>query len=261
MNIIKPALVSLLLLSVGGSAIALGINDSKPVKSATSTTAFNKTAIQNKLSQNLGLTAESIKPSELAGLAEVLTEQGLFYVSFDGDYILQGKLYGLANNNVVNHTEESLAKVRVEGIKKFEKNMIVYPAKNEKHVVTVFTDITCGYCRKLHEQMDAYNELGITIKYLAYPREGIRNNRTGEYTQGFKDLRSVWCHENPEEALTKAKSGGSVANRICESPIAEEFTFGRQIGVSGTPAIIFDNGMMLPGYRPPHDLAQILNNI
>jgi len=260
MNMIKPVLVSLLLLSIGGSAIALGVNDTKiSTKSTSTSSAFDKQAIKNKLSQSLGLSAGSIEPSAMPGLAEVLTDQGLLYVSFDGNYILQGKLYGVGNE-VINHTEESLAQVRVNGVKTFSNDVIVYPAKNEKHVVTVFTDITCGYCRKLHEQMDDYNNLGITVKYLAYPRSGIKD-RTGDYSQGFKDLRSIWCHEKPEEALTKAKSGSNVANRICESPIEAQFNFGRQIGVNGTPAIIFDNGMMLPGYQPPEKLAQILNSL
>lgn len=257
---IKPALISLLLLSVGGSAIALGVDSSKEnIKAKSITQSFDKQAIQNKLSQKLGLTSSNIKLSVMPGLAEVITEQGLFYVSLDGNYILQGKLYGVGND-IINHTEDSLAQVRIDGVKRFSKDMIVYPAKNEKHVVSVFTDITCGYCRKLHEQIKDYNDLGITVKYLAYPRAGVKD-QSGDYSQGFKDLRSIWCHENPAEALTKAKSGNNVANRICESPIEDEYKFGRQIGVSGTPAIIFENGMMMPGYQPPEKLAQILNNI
>jgi thiol:disulfide interchange protein DsbC len=259
MNILKPVLISLLLLSVGGSAIALGVNDTSSSKKLKTTQSFDAASLKNKLSNTLGINASHITASPMPGVAEVVTEQGLIYVSYDGSYILQGKLYGLGDD-IVNYTEESLAKVRVEGVKNFADGMITYPAKNEKHVVTIFTDITCGYCRKLHEQMDEYNDLGITVKYLAYPRSGVKD-QTGDYSQGFKDLQSIWCHEKPEEALTKAKNGSGVAQRICKSPVEAEFNFGRQVGVSGTPAIIFENGMMIPGYQPPQKLAQILNSI
>lgn len=221
--------------------------------------SFDESALKIKLSRKLGLEISTIKTSPMPGLAEVITNQGLFYVSYDGEYFIQGKLFGVGKN-VINHTEESLAQVRVDGMKKFSNDMIVFPAKNEKHVVTIFTDITCGYCRKLHNQMEDYNNEGITVRYLAYPRSGITDG-SGQPSQGFKDLRSIWCHENPKEALTKAKSGTSVAQRICDKPIEAEFEFGRQVGVNGTPAIIFANGMMIPGYQPPDKLAEILANL
>ena len=213
-------------------------------------------AVKAKLTQSLGFNVASIKPSKMAGMVEVLTDQGLFYASADGNFLLHGKMYGLGDT-VSNLTEESLAQVRVDGMVKFTDSMIVYPAKNEKHVVTVFTDITCGYCRKMHEQMDAYNDKGITVRYLAYPRAGVKD-RNGGYSQGFKDLRSIWCHEDAQSALTKAKSGSTVAARICEMPIEEEFNFGRQVGVTGTPAIILENGMMVPGYQDPDKLFTLL---
>jgi len=217
------------------------------------------TAVKAKLTQTLGFEIASIKASPMAGVVEVITDQGLFYASADGNFLLHGKMYGLGEN-VSNLTEESLAKVRIDGMAKFTDAMIVYPAKNEKHVVTVFTDITCGYCRKMHEQMADYNNKGITIRYLAYPRAGVKD-RAGRYSQAFKDLRSIWCHEDPQSALTKAKSGSSVAARICDMPIEEEFDFGRQVGVSGTPAIMLADGMMIPGYQDPDKLLMLLEAV
>ncbi|AZQ85197.1 bifunctional protein-disulfide isomerase/oxidoreductase DsbC [Colwellia sp. Arc7-635] len=213
-------------------------------------------AVKAKLTKSLGFNIASIKPSPMDGVVEVITDQGLFYASADGNFLLHGKMYGVGES-VSNLTEESLAQVRVEGMEKFSESMIVFPAKNEKHVVTVFTDITCGYCRKMHEQMADYNDKGITIRYLAYPRAGVKD-RSGQYSQGFKDLRSIWCHENPQQALTKAKTGSSVAARICDKPIEDEFNFGRQVGVTGTPAIMLANGMMVPGYQEPSKLFMLL---
>lgn len=216
-------------------------------------------AIKAKLTQTLGFNIASIKTSPMTGVVEVLTDQGLFYASADGNFLLHGKMYGLGES-VSNLTEESLAQVRIEGMAKFSDAMIVYPAKNEKYVVTVFTDITCGYCRKMHEQMADYNDKGITVRYLAYPRSGVKD-RSGRYSQGFKDLRSIWCHEDPNSALTKAKSGSNVAARVCEKPIEEEFDFGRQVGVTGTPAIILSDGMMVPGYQEPDKLLMLLETV
>ncbi len=216
-------------------------------------------AVKAKLTQTLGFDVASIKLSPMAGVVEVITDQGLFYASADGNFLLHGKMYGISES-VSNLTEESLAQVRVDGMVKFTDAMIVYPAKNEKHVVTVFTDITCSYCRKMHEQMADYNDKGITIRYLAYPRAGVKD-RAGRYSQAFKDLRSIWCHEDPQQALTKAKSGANVAARICDMPIEDEFNFGRQVGVTGTPAIMLADGMMIPGYQDPNKLLMLLETV
>ncbi|MDG1753100.1 MAG: bifunctional protein-disulfide isomerase/oxidoreductase DsbC [Thalassotalea sp.] len=216
--------------------------------------------IKAKLAGSINLDIKSIKASPFPSMVEVITNQGLFYASKDGKFLVQGKLYGIGSDDVVNHTEDSLSLLRIEGLKEFSNDMIVYPAKEEKHQITVFTDITCGYCRKMHKQIDEYNDLGITVKYMAYPRSGVKD-QLGRLSQGFKDLQSIWCHEEPSVALTKAKLGSSVAQRICESPVEAEFDFGRQIGVNSTPAIIFPNGMLLPGYREPKDLIKILESI
>lgn len=194
--------------------------------------------------------------TQLPGIALVVTNQGLFYTSYDGEFFIQGKVYKVGEN-VTNLADESLAKIRLDGMEKFSKDMIIFPAKDEKHVVTVFTDITCGYCRKLHDQMADYNARGITVRYLPYPRSGMYD-QSGALSQGYQDLRSIWCNEDPKSALTKAKSGSGVAHRICDKPIEAEFNFGRQIGVNGTPAIILANGTMLPGYQDPAKLAEIL---
>lgn len=214
--------------------------------------------LKEKINSSIGLTVVKVEETALPGIALLVTNQGLFYASYDGEFFIQGKVYNLGAT-VTDIGEESLAKVRLEGLKNFEDNMIVYKAESEKYVVSVFTDITCGYCRKMHEQMADYNARGITFRYLAYPRAGI-NDQNGNLTQGFKDLRSVWCSEDNATALTKAKSGTGIAYRICEAPIEAQFKFGRQIGVSGTPAIIFSNGMMVPGYQPPAQLEELLKN-
>ena len=215
--------------------------------------------LKAKLKLTLGMDVEQVSKTPIPGIALVVTNKGLFYASYDGNYFIQGKVYSIGET-VINLADESLARLRVEGMEKFSDDMIVYPAKDEKHVVTVFTDITCGYCRKMHEQIAAYNDNGITIRYLAYPRSGIFD-QNGGLTKGFQDLRSIWCNEDPNAALTKAKLGSGVAQRICNKPVEEEFNFGRQVGVNGTPAIMLANGMMIPGYQAPKQLTRILEEL
>jgi len=240
-------------LFVSASTIAIGQNS--PVNIAS----FNAKQIKTKLITTLGVEIIDVKKTPMAGLAEVATNQGLFYTSFDGEYLIQGKLYSLGKE-VANLTEKSLAYFRVTGMERFEDDMIVFQAKIEKHVITVFSDITCEYCRKLHSQIDEYNDLGITVRYLAYPRAGIKD-KDGAFTDGFKNLRSVWCSEDPHKAITQAKLGVSIPSRVCDKPIAEEFSFGRQVGVNSTPTIITKDGTMMPGYRDPSDLFKILESM
>ena len=251
-----------------GTALSVGLFSStwaQAVEASSATSNVTKSAVEStefkalaaKLTNVIG-EISSIKPSPMVGLVEVIADHRVFYTSLDGNFLVDGKLYDIKARNDI--TEETLKKVRLDGVQSFAGDMIVYKAKNEKHVINVFTDITCGYCRKMHEQMDEYNDKGITVRYLAYPRYGVKDQQ-GQYSQGFKDLQSIWCHEDPQSALTKAKQGSPVAQRICDKPIEAEFDFGRKIGVNGTPAIIFDNGFMVPGYKDPDSLLNILEQV
>ncbi|WP_440875741.1 bifunctional protein-disulfide isomerase/oxidoreductase DsbC [Thalassotalea sp. PLHSN55] len=256
---LKKLLLVLTVAFAACSAIVFAFDE--PTKSqATATGTLDEAYLKEKLSKNLGIGINKVEATPLAGIALVMTDEGSFYASYDGSFFIQGKIYDLSGPQAVDLSDASLAKLRVEGMKRFANDMIVYPAENEKHVITVFTDITCGYCRQMHKQMDQYNDLGITVRYLAYPRSGV-TDRNGNLSQGYKDLNSIWCHEDPAKALTKAKNGGNVAQRICDKPIKEEFDFGRQVGVNGTPAIILADGNMIPGYQPPERLIQVLENM
>ena len=199
----------------------------------------------------LGVTVKQINPSPVTGLKELITNKGVLYASPDGQYLMQGTLIDLNNRN--NLTEQALNGVRVEGIKEYEDSMIVYKAPNEKHSITVFTDISCGYCRKLHRELDDLLDAGITVKYLAFPRGGLQGS-------GYADLMNVWCARDQQEALTEAKSGTStkvVAG--CSAPVAEHYQLGQSFGISGTPAIILEDGTMIPGYQPAAALKAALD--
>ena len=209
--------------------------------------------VKTKLQASLGMQVSSIGDAPVSGLLQVMTEKGLFYTSKDGKYLLQARIYNI-EDGMRNVTEEALGSERLGGLKEFKDAFIEYKADKEKYVVNIFTDITCGYCRKLHNEMDQYNELGITVRYLAFPRGGINSS-------SFTDMVSVWCAENKQEAMNNAKAGGTVANKNCETKVAEQYAFGQRIGVNGTPNIIMPNGSVIPGYQPPKQLEEALKAI
>jgi thiol:disulfide interchange protein DsbC len=198
----------------------------------------------------LGVTVKEILPSPIEGLVTLLTDKGVLYGSPDGKYLMQGTLLDIDRRE--NLTENALSGVRKAGVEEYTDSMIVYKAENEKHQITIFTDITCGYCRKLHRELQDYLNAGITVRYLAFPRGGLRG-------QGYDDLRHVWCAKDAAKALTDAKAGEKVEKvENCNAPVAEHYQLGQSFGISGTPAIILEDGTMIPGYQPAASLAQIL---
>jgi thiol:disulfide interchange protein DsbC len=194
---------------------------------------------------------QSIEPAAVPGLYEVVLEGQVFYVSKDGHYALQGQLVDLTNRT--NLTEERLKGMRAAALNSLdEKNMIVFTPKEAKHTVSVFTDIDCGYCRQLHQQVDAYNELGIKIRYLAFPRAGIGSSSYDKAVQ-------VWCAKDRQRAITQAKAGKAVEETTeCENPVAEQFQLGQSLGVNATPTLILEDGAVLPGFIRPQALANFL---
>ncbi|KQN64659.1 bifunctional protein-disulfide isomerase/oxidoreductase DsbC [Erwinia sp. E602] len=226
----KHLLLSLLIASVSGFAQA------------------DDAAIQQSL-KKLGLEQTEIQPSPLAGFKTVLSESGVLYVTDDGKHFIQGPLYDVSGAQPVNVTNK-LLEGKVDAL---AKEMIVYKAPKEQHVITVFTDITCGYCRKLHEQMPDYNALGITVRYLAFPREGLNG-------QVAKEMKSIWCSADPRKAFTAAMKGEKVAAADCKIDIAQHYKLGVLFGIQGTPAMLLENGMMVPGYQGPQDLKKLLDS-
>lgn len=222
---------------------------------AQSTKENQKQEIKTYLRQKLNLKVEKIDAAPMPGFYQVTTNQGLLYISMDKKYMVYGNVYQLGAE-VQNLTEKAQRKHRLDKLKAFEKNMIVFPAKKEKHVVTVFTDTSCGYCKKLHKEMDAYNQKGITVRYLAFPRGGSQSN-------AFETMQQVWCATDTQKALTQAKRGIALASvkmsRRCDLEIQQQYELGLAFGVNGTPAIILENGDMLPGYVPADKLVSRLS--
>jgi len=215
--------------------------------SATSESASEEHAdLIKKFEHKLKFKIISIADSNVPGLLQINTNTGIFYASENGEYFLSARIYRVGDE-IVDETGAALQKYRLQGIERFKDSAIEFKAKKEKYVINIFTDATCGYCRKLHSEMDILNDLGITVRYLAFPRQGINS-------QVYRDAVSIWCSENPQEAMTKAKAGGNVASTSCENEVAEQYNFGKAIGVNGTPNIIMPDGTVVPGYQPAQAL-------
>ncbi|MBY6186493.1 bifunctional protein-disulfide isomerase/oxidoreductase DsbC [Marinobacter hydrocarbonoclasticus] len=214
--------------------------------------------VADALKQKLGITADAVTPSPVDGLYEAITNQGIFYVTADGSKLIHGQIYDM-DSQMKNLTEARMSKVRLDLLDKVKGTAIEFKAKDEKHVVYAFTDITCGYCRKLHNEIQEYNDLGITVRYLAFPRGGERN-RAGQVNPSWKDMQNVWCAKDPQTAMTDAKAGKKVADITCPSGeiVRKHYELGNSMGVTGTPALVLEDGTILPGYLPPSRLLQAL---
>lgn len=194
---------------------------------------------------------DSVKLSPLPGMYVATYGTDLVYISADGRYLISGDVIDLKER--VSLTEQHRNRVRREMLGSLdESSMIVYKPKGEvKHTVTVFTDIDCPYCVRLHQGMSEMNELGIKVRYMAFPRAGIGS-------PSYQKSVNVWCAKDRNEAMTKAKSNQMVASSDCENPVAQHYLSGQKMGVTGTPAILLGDGQLLPGYLPPKKLLQTI---
>lgn len=197
--------------------------------------------------------ADRIGAAPFAGFQEAIVGGQTLYISNDGRYLLQGNLYDM--NAKENLSQRSLAKVRRELLDTVPlSDRIVFTPPNPKYTVAVFTDVECGYCRKLHSQIAEYNRQGIAVEYLAFPRRGLG-------TPDSQKMVNVWCAADRKKALTDAKSGRAVPKRDCKNPVAMEYSLGERVGLRGTPMIVTDKGEAMPGYMPPEALRVTLDKL
>ena len=200
-----------------------------------------------------GARPEELRATAVPGIYELTRGADIVYVTADGKYAFTGDLVELASNS--NLTEQHRRELRVKAVAAFpEDDMLVFGPKDTKYTVTVFTDVDCPYCRKLHSQIATYNRYGIRVRYLLYPR-------TGPNTEAWTKAEQVWCSPDRNAALTQAKLGQELKSKPCpNNPVARSYALGQDFALEGTPAIIMPNGEMLPGYVPPEVLAQHLKD-
>ena len=223
-------------------------------------------AVEAKLRASLevegaGMTIETIEATEMPGMYQVQFEDGPLVIAHEsGEFFLLGDMFKVVEKGFVNLSEIQRNGVRAAQIADVKRSdTIVFPAKGEtKGMISVFTDTTCFYCRKLHQEVPQLNELGIEVRYLAYPRSGI-TGRDGKKTQSYLDMVSAWCADDRQGTLTALKADQAVDSKFCDpNPVADQFALGQALGIRGTPAIVLETGEMIPGYKPANDIARAL---
>ncbi len=209
-------------------------------------------AVEDALKQALPtIKPDAINPSPIKGIYEVVVGARLFYVSEDGRYLMQGSMVDLKSREDL--TEKKLSEARLGALQKLgTEQMIVFKPKILKHIAYVFTDIDCGYCRKLHSEIDQYLGEGIEIRYLFFPR-------AGKDSDSYHKAVTVWCAKDRNAALTKAKNGENLARKHCDNPIDEHMALATAMGTNGTPMIVTEKGAILPGYVPAAQLTKVMD--
>lgn len=203
----------------------------------------------------MGLKVGSVETSEIPGMYEVQFENGpMVYATADGQYFMLGDMFKISGGQFVNLSEQRRDAERLASLNALdESDMIVFAPEGEtKAQITVFTDTTCFYCQKLHQEVPELNKRGVKVRYLAYPR-------SGPDSPGYRQLVGAWCAENPQKTLTALKNKEAVPVEQCaDNPVQEQYQLGQQLGVRGTPAMITDSGQMIPGYQSADQLMVTL---
>ena len=194
---------------------------------------------------------EDVGPSPVEGWYTIHKGSVVAYISADGRYLLQGDLVDLdlqvnLSENVRNESRRDL----ISGLS--DEQAIVFSPEEVKYSVAVFTDIDCTYCRRLHAQIDQYLANGIEVRYLMYPRNGPAS-------RGWTAAEEVWCATDRQNALTLAKQDKEFPTSECDSSMVQDhYIMGRDAGLSGTPAIVLDDGTLIAGYLAPDQLLAML---
>lgn len=193
---------------------------------------------------------DTVKSSPIKGLYEVIVGPRVYYFSPDARYLIAANIIDLkAGENV---TKPILHKARKKSLAQMgEANTIMFSPKDPKYLLTAFTDIDCGYCRKMHSEIKQYNKLGIGIRYMFYPRSGIGSD-------SYKKAVSVWCSKDKKAAFTQSKAGAAIPEKSCDNPVQKHMALVRQMELRGTPALVLPSGELIESYIPPADLLNLL---
>lgn len=215
--------------------------------------AVDTDQINARLSERLpGIDISSIEPSQIPGLYELITDGQIYYIDETAEFLIDGSLIRLSDRaNLTDSRQGLIHAALIEEID--EQDMLIYePEEPSNRSITVFTDISCGYCRRLHSEIDDLLNAGVRVRYLLFPRAGLGS-------QGHKDLVSVWCADDPQAAMTNAKAGGKIEPKTCDAPIESHVALAERLGLRGTPLIYTDSGEKVPGYREASVLAGMVN--
>lgn len=212
------------------------------------TTAMADDASLKHTLEQMGATNVKISDSALPNFRTAVSNEGVVQISQDGRFVIQGTVFELKNGKAIDISN----RVLLDELNSYKNEMIIYPAKNEKHVVTVFMDITCHYCHLLFNRLQEYNDLGITIRFLAFPRGGMD-------TQTARQMEAIWTSADPVKALNDAENDTLPKNLKSPSLVKKHYDLGVKFGVRGTPNMVTSSGELIAGYVEPKELAAMLS--
>ena len=198
---------------------------------------------------------QSVKPIDDTPFYEVTLKTGeRIYTDSTGSHFVAGDLYQVDIGSVKNLTDVGRRADLRELVSKIdESKLIIFSPKGEvKHSLLVFTDIDCGYCRRLHSEIEQLQENGVEVRYAAFPRAGVGSD-------SYKKYVSVYCAKDQNVTMTLAKAGKMLEPATCDNPVADQYKLGQKLGITGTPTLIFEDGEMQPGYAPWKELLKRMN--
>jgi thiol:disulfide interchange protein DsbC len=231
-----------------GLVAVLGVAGLVPARADQAAPADARVEVAKRIK---GAHPDDLRATPIPGIYEYTQGTQIAYVTADGKYAISGDLFELSSS--ANLTENRRRELRLKELASVpEDQMLIFGPKEAKYTVTVFTDVDCAYCRKLHSQIADYNKLGVRVRYMLYPR-------TGPNTVSWTKAEQVWCSPDRNDALTRAKLGQDLKTKACpNNPVAHTYAVGRDFQLQGTPSIVLANGEMLDGYEPPDVLLQHL---
>jgi thiol:disulfide interchange protein DsbC len=244
----------LLLVAMGSLALVACSAQTSTTAAATKSVVPGEAAVRKAVA-TLAPDAkiETLRAAPIAGMTEVGAAGQMVYVTNDGKYLISGSIIEIATRKDL--TEIARAEKRRELLRNVTAGqMIVFAPEHPKYTVTVFTDVDCAFCRKLHSQIADYNKAGIAVDYLFFPRAGIPS-------ESYDKAVSVWCSANRQQALTDAKKGLPVPKTTCKNPVALDYELGRRFGFDGTPAIYATDGTAIGGYLSPEEMKARLDKL
>lgn len=190
---------------------------------------------------------KQINKSPLPGLYEVVTQDHLFYTDENALYLIDGAMYDL--KSMRNITDDRSRLLFAIDFNSLPLNFAVKKVKGKgARKLAIFTDPNCGFCKRLEQELLKIDN--VTLYLFMYPM----------FPGSDEKVRGVWCSKNQVKAWDDLMLNDIMPPAAtCKTPIDKVVALGRQLKVSGTPALIFSDGTINPGYMPAAELEKALS--
>jgi len=214
------------------------------ISSAYAGEAEIKSTLQKKLPQ-IGQ-INSVSKAPVPGLYEVVTQDHLFYTDDKAQFLIDGAVYDL--KNMRNLTEERSRKLFALDFNQLPLELAVKKVKgNGERKLAIFTDPNCGFCKKLEKELKQIDN--VTLYQFMYP----------VFPGSEEKVHAVWCSKDRAKAWDDLMQNDiTPPTGTCDAPTAKVLALGRKLKVNGTPALVFADGTMNPGYLPAAELEKAL---